>query len=154
MELDPRIFFDRQVLTPFDTSLAETFNGKTGYFSNVTDDFKHLENAVHGVLNLTFGEYPYHYINDEGIASTSGCLYFLPDAWVRKEVDKETILEICHRTKSNLANIGGRQNRLLKDYVFHKTDEFVENRVWRMRDIVRHAYDEFSACLEDLEDGK
>ena len=157
MDLDPRIFIDRQVLTAFDTSLAENFNGKTGYFSNVTGDFKHLDNAVHGVLNLTFGEYPYHYINDDGESSSSGCLYFLPDAWVQKELDKEQVLDICYRTKTNLANLGGRQNRLLNEIDFSKTTEankLFKDKLWEMKEIIRNAYYDFRECLEDLENSK
>ena len=81
MNLDPRIIEGKRVLTPFDIEEAEQFNGCSGYFSNVTDDFKHLENAARGVLILGFGETPYRYRNNDGEASTSGCLYFLPDAW-------------------------------------------------------------------------
>ena len=85
MNLDPRIIEGKRVLTPFDITEATQFDGKSGYFSNVTDDFKHLENAAYGVLDLTFGETPYRYRNDEGEASSSGCLYFLPEEWVEKE---------------------------------------------------------------------
>ena len=103
MNLDPRIIEGKRVLTPFDIDEAEQFNGCSGYFSNVTDDFKHLGNAAHGVLDLTFGEYPYRYIDDEGITSTGGCLYFLPDAWVMKELNREIVLKRCHEVKGDLA---------------------------------------------------
>ncbi len=92
MNLYPRIIEGKRVLTPFDIDE-----------SNVTDDFRHLENAAHGVLDLTFGEYPYRYTDDEGETSTSGCLYFLPDAWVMKELNREIILKRCHEIKGDLA---------------------------------------------------
>ena len=156
MNLDPRIIEGKRVLTPFDIEEAEQFNGLSGYFSNVTNDFKHLENAAHGVLELTFGERPYRYIDDEGEASTSGCLYFLPDAWVKKELGREIILSVCHEVKVRLATLYGKQNLLLKSICNHKYgyDEGGDKAmVWHMRDTLKNAYDEYRKLLKDFDKG-
>ena len=156
MNLDPRIIEGKRVLTPFDIREAEQFNGCCGYFSNVTDDFKHLENAAHGVLELAFGETPYRYINDEGETSSSGCLYFLPEQWVRMEFDREIILDVCHDVKIGLADLCGKQNLLLNCICNHKYgyDEAGDkSMVWHMRDILKKAYDDFRALLNDFEKG-
>lgn len=156
MNLDPRIIEGKRVLTPFDITEAKEFNGKTGYFSNATDDFKHLENAAHGVLELTFGETPYRYTDDEGMTSNSGCLYFLPDAWVMKELNREIVLDICHEVKRDLARLYGKQNLLLNcicntTYGFENPGD--KAMVWHMRDILKKAYGDFRACLYDFEKG-
>lgn len=156
MNLDPRIIENKRVLTPFDIREARQFNGCCGYFSNVTDDFKHLENAAYGVLDLTFGETPYRYINDEGETSSSGCLYFLPEQWVRMEFDREIILDVCHDVKIGLADLCGKQNLLLNCICNHKYgyDEAGDkSMVWHMRDILKKAYDDFRALLNDFEKG-
>ena len=156
MNLDPRIIEGKRVLTPFDTEEAEQFDGCSGYFSNVTDDFKHLENAAHGVLELAFGERPYRYIDDEGETSTGGCLYFLPDAWVMKELNREIVLKRCHEIKGDLAVLWGKQNLLLKCICNHRCgyDEPGDKAmVWHMRDILKKAYDEFGECLNEFEKG-
>ena len=156
MNLDPRIIEGKRVLTPFDIEEAEQFNGLSGYFSNVTDDFRHLENAAHGVLDLTFGEYPYRYIDDEGIASTGGCLYFLPDAWVMKELNREIVLKRCHEIKGDLAVLYGKQNLLLKCICNHKygyEEAGDKAMVWHMRDVLDKAYDQYRKLLKDFEEG-
>ena len=154
MNLDPRIIEGKRVLTPFDIREAEQFNGQLGYFSNVTNDFMRLENAAHGVLDLTFGETPYRYTDDEGITSTSGCLYFLPEQWVRMEFDREIILDVCHDVKIGLADLCGKQNLLLNCICNHKYgyDEAEDKAmVEHMRDILKKAYDDFRALLNDFE---
>lgn len=154
MNLDPRIIEGKRVLTPFDIEEAEQFNGKLGYFSNVTDDFKNLENAGYGVLKLGFGEHPYRFVNDE--EESNGCLYFLPDAWVKKELGREIILSVCHEVKVRLATLYGKQNLLLKSICNHKygydKDEDKE-MVWHMRDTLKNAYDEYRKLLKDFEEG-
>lgn len=156
MNLDPRIIEVKRVLTPFDIKEAEQFNGKSGYFSNVTTDFAYLENAAHGVLDLTFGEYPYRYIDDEGETSSSGCLYFLPDAWVMKELNRTIILNNCLQIKAELSVLYGKLNILL--YCFNHSDYGRENAgdksmVWHMRDTLKKAYSEYRALLQDFEQG-
>lgn len=156
MNLDPRIIEGKRVLTPFDIEEAEQFNGLSGYFSNVTDDFKHLENAARGVLVLTFGERPYRYRNNEREVSTSGCLYFLPDAWVMKELNREIVLKRCHEVKGDLAVLCGKQNLLLNyicDHRYGYENPGDKSMVWHMRDILKEAYNEFGECLEDFEKG-
>lgn len=156
MNLDPRIIEGKRVLTPFDIEEAKQFNGCCGYFSNVIDDFKHLENAAHGVLILNFGDYPYRYRNDEGEASNSGCRYFLPKEWVNKEFNKELILRNCHKIKGDLAVLCGKQMLLLNCICDHRYGyENPEDRsmVWHMRDILKKAYDDFKARLDDFEKG-
>jgi len=156
MNLDPRIIEGKRVLTPFDIEEAKQFNGCCGYFSNVIDDFKHLENAAHGVLILTFGETPYRYRNDEGEASNSGCLYFLPKEWVNKEFNKELILRNCHKIKGDLAVLCGKQNLLLNcicDHRYGHDNPGDKSMVWHMRDILKKAYDEFGECLNEFEKG-
>ncbi len=156
MNLDPRIIEGKRVLTPFDIREAEQFDGCSGYFSNVTDDFKHLENAAHGVLNLTFGETPYRYINDEGEASSSGCLYFLPEEWVRKELNKEIVLKTCHEIKSNLSVLCGKQNLLLNcicDHRYGYENPGDKSMVWHMRDILKKAFDDYRTLLNEFEKG-
>ena len=156
MNLDPRIIEGKRVLTPFDIDEAEQFNGLSGYFSNVTDDFKHLENTAHGVLDLTFGEYPYRYIDDEGKTSTSGCLYFLPKEWVNKEFNKELILRNCHEVKGDLAVLCGKQNLLLNcicDHRYGYENPGDKSMVWHMRDVLDKAYDEYRKLLKDFEQG-
>lgn len=156
MNLDLRIIEGKRVLTPFDIEEAEQFNGLSGYFSNVTDDFRHLENATHGVLDLTFGEYPYRYIDDEGETSTGGCLYFLPEEWVMKELNREIVLKTCHEIKGDLAVLYGKQNLLLKCICNHRCgyDEAGDKAmVWHMRDILMDAYTMYKECLEDFEKG-
>lgn len=156
MNLDPRIIEGKRVLTPFDIREAEQFDGRSGYFSNVTDDFRHLENAAYGVLDLTFGETPYRYRNDEGEASSSGCLYFLPEEWVRKELNKEIVLKTCHEIKSNLSVLCGKQNLLLNcicDHRYGYDNPGDKSMVWHMRDILKKAFDDFRACLNDFEKG-
>ena len=156
MNLDPRIIEGKRVLTPFDIEEAKQFNGCSGYFSNVTDDFKHLENAAHGVLELAFGETPYRYTDDEGITSNSGCLYFLPEEWVTKELNREIVLDVCHEVKRDLARLYGKQNILLNCICNHKYgyDEAGDkSMVWHMRDILKKAYDDFRALLNDFEKG-
>ena len=155
MNLDPRIIEGKRVLTPFDIEEAEQFNGLSGYFSNLTDDFRHLENAAHGVLDLTFGEYPYRYIDDEGETSTSGCLYFLPDAWVMKELNREIVLSVCHKVKQDLAHLYGKQNVLLMcmcDHRYGHDEAGDKAMVWHMRDTLKKAYLEYRAFLKDLEE--
>ena len=156
MNLDPRIIEDKRVLTPFDIEEAKQFNGCSGYFSNVTDDFKHLENAAHGVLELTFGERPYRYIDDEGETSNSGCLYFLPEEWVKKELNKELILRNCHEVKGDLAVLCRKQNLLLNcicDHRYGYENPGDKSMVWHMRDILKEAYNEFRECLNEFEKG-
>ena len=156
MNLDPRIIEGKRVLTPFDIEEAEQFNGCSGYFSNVTDDFKHLENAARGVLILGFGETPYRYRNNDGEASTSGCLYFLPDAWVMKELNREIVLKRCHEVKSNLAHLYGKQNVLLMcmcDHRYGYDEPEDKAMVWHMRDTLKNAYDEYRKLLKDFEEG-
>ena len=156
MNLDPKIIEGKRVLTPFDIEEAKQFNGCCGYFSNVTDDFKHLENAAHGVLELAFGETPYRYTDDEGITSNSGCLYFLPEEWVNKEFNKELILRNCHEVKGDLAVLCGKQNLLLNcicDHRYGYENPGDKSMVWHMRDILKEAYNEFRECLDDFEKG-
>ena len=150
MNLDPRIIEGKRVLTPFDITEAKEFNGKTGYFSNVTDDFKHLENAAHGVLELTFGESPYRYTDDEGITSNSGCLYFLPEEWVRKEFNDEVIKDYCLRTQRDLIRACGRQQLLFNAVCDHMRDPYYKDRTWIMRDLLRKTYKEFRELMKDL----
>ena len=150
MNLDPRIIEGKRVLTPFDIREAEQFNGLSGYFSNVTDDFKHLENAAHGVLDLTFGEYPYRYIDDEGITSSGGCLYFLPEEWVRKEFNDEVIKDYCLRTQRDLIRAYGRQQLLFNAVCDHMNDDYLKDRTWCMRDLLRKTYREFREFMKDL----
>ena len=156
MNLDPRIIEGKRVLTPFDIEEAEEFNGLSGYFSNLNADFKHLENAAHGVLNLTFGEHPYRYTDDEGITSNSGCLYFLPDAWVMKELNREIVLKTCHEIKGDLAVLWGKQNLLLNcicNQRYGRENPGDKSMVWHMRDILKEAYNEFRERLDDFEKG-
>ena len=156
MNLDPRIIEGNRVLTAFDIREAEQFDGCSGYFSNVTDDFKHLENAAHGVLNLTFGEHPYRYTDDEGETSSSGCRYFLPDAWVKKELNREIVLRVCHEIKGELSVLCGKQNLLLNcicDHRYGYDNPGDKSMVWHMRDILKKAFDDFRACLNDFEKG-
>ena len=156
MNLDPRIIEGKKVLTPFDIKDAEQFNGCSGYFSNLNADFKHLENAAHGVLNLTFGEHPYRYTDDEGEASTSGCLYFLPDAWVMKELNREIVLKTCHEIKGDLAVLWGKQNLLLNcicNQRYGHENPGDKSMVWHMRDILKDAYNMFRECLDEFEKG-
>lgn len=156
MNLDPRIIEGKRVLTPFDIEEAEQFNGLSGYFSNVTDDFKHLENAAHGVLELTFGETPYRYTDDEGITSNSGCLYFLPEEWVNKELNREIILDVCHDVKKKLATLYGKQNTLLNCICAQKyghDEPGDKSMIWHMRDVLKKAYSEYRALLQDFEEG-
>ena len=150
MNLDPRIIEGKRVLTPFDIREAEQFNGLSGYFSNVTDDFKHLENAAHGVLDLTFGEYPYRYIDDEGITSSGGCLYFLPEEWVRKEFNDEVIKDYCLRTQRDLIRAYGRQQLLFNAVCDHMNDDYLKDRTWCMRDLLRKTYRECREFMKDL----
>ena len=134
MNLDPRIIEGKRVLTPFEIEEAEQFNGLSGYFSNVTDDFKHLENAAHGVLDLTFG----------------------PDAWVMKELNREIVLKRCHEIKGDLAVLWGKQNLLLKCICNHRCgyDEPGDKAmVWHMRDVLDKAYDQYRKLLKDFEEG-
>lgn len=156
MNLDPRIIEGKRVLTPFDIREAEQFNGKLGYFSNVTTDFAYLGNAAHGVLDLTFGEYPYRYIDDEGEVSTGGCLYFLPEAWVIKELNREIVLNDCFQVKVELSVLYGKLNTLL--YCISRSDYGREepgdkSMIWHMRDTLKKAYSEYRALLQDFEKG-
>ena len=156
MNLDPRVIEGKRVLTPFDIEEAEQFDGCSGYFSNVTTDFAYLGNAAHGVLELTFGETPYRYTDDEGETSSSGCRYFLPDAWVTKELNREIVLDICHEVKSDLARLYGKQNLLLNcicDHRYGYENPGDKSMVWHMRDILKKAYDDFRARLNDFEKG-
>lgn len=103
MNLDPRIIEGKRVLTPFDIREAEQFDGRSGYFSNVTDDFKHLEKAAYGVLDLTFGQTPYSYINDEGEAFSEIVIYVNPIRYDYRNVKiPETLL--CEATRGELWN--------------------------------------------------
>ena len=156
MNLDPRIIEGKRVLTPFNIEEAKQFNGLSGYFSNVTTDFAYLGNAVHGVLDLTFGEYPYRYIDNEGETSSSGCLYFLPGAWVMKELNKTIILNDCLQIKGELSVLYGKLNTLLycishSDYGRKKAGD--KSMVWHMRDTLKKAYSEYRALLQDFEEG-
>ena len=156
MNLDPRIIEGKRVLTPFDIREAEQFNGQLGYFSNVTNDFMRLEDAAHGVLDLTFGEYPYRYINDEEESSTGGCLYFLPEEWVQKELNREIVLRNCHEIKGDLAVLCGKQNLLLKCICNHRYgyDEAGDKAmVWHMRDVLDIAFEKYRKLLKDYEEG-
>lgn len=156
MNLDPRIIEGKRVLTPFDIDEAKQFDGCFGYFSNVTDDFKHLENAAHGVLDLTFGETPYRYMDDDGIASTSGCLYFLPEDWVNKELNHEIILNDCHDVKMELGRLYGKLNVLLNcihNSGYGRKEPGDKSMTWHMRDVLKNAYDEYRKLLEDFEEG-
>ena len=107
-------------------------------------------------VDLTFGEYPYRYIDDEGIASTGGCLYFLPDAWVMKELNREIVLKRCHEIKGDLAVLYGKQNLLLKCICNHKygyEEAGDKAMVWHMRDVLDKAYDQYRKLLKDFEEG-
>lgn len=147
----------KRVLTPFDIERAKEFNGCSGYFSNVTDDFKHLKNAAHGVLNLTFGgEHPYRYTDDEGETSSSGCRYFLPEEWVKKELSHEIIFLNCREVQHELSVLCGKQNLLLNCICNHRygyKNPGDKSMVWHMRDILKKSYDDFKACLDDFEKG-
>ena len=154
MNLDPRIIEGKRVLTPFDVDQAEQFNGQLGYFSNYTDDFKSLENAGYGVLDLTFGEYPYRYKNDH--EESHGCLYFLPEAWVKKELDHEIIFLNCREVQHELSGLFGRLNILLNcicDTTYGFENPGDKSMVWHMRDILKKAYLEYRSYLKDFEEG-
>ena len=154
MNLDPRIIEGKKPLTPFDIREAEQFDGKLGYFSNVTDDFKHLENAVYRKLDLTFGEMPYCFIGEEG--EYHACLYFLPEEWVRKELNREIVLGVCHDVRKKLAYSYGKQNLLLNSICAQKygrENPGDKSIVWHMRDILKKAYDDYRAFLNDFEKG-
>lgn len=150
MNLNPRIIEGKRVLTPFDIEEAEQFDGCSGYFSNVTTDFAYLANAAHGVLELTFGETPYRYIDDEGETSSSGCRYFLPEEWVRKEFNDEVIKDYCLRTKRDLIRAYGRQQLLFNAVCDHMRDPYYKDRTWLMRDLLRKTYREFKEFMKDL----
>ena len=154
MNLDPRIIEGKRVLTPFDIEEAEQFNGQSGYFSNVTNDFMRLEDAGYGVLELTFGEYPYRYKNDH--EESHGCLYFLPEAWIKKELEREIVLSVCHKVKQDLAHLYGKQNVLLMcmcDHRYGYDEPGDKSMVWHMRDTLKNAYDEYRKLLKDFEEG-
>ena len=154
MNLDPRIIEGKRVLTPFDIREAKQFDGRSGYFSNVTDDFRHLENAAYGVLNLTFGQTPYQFIDDK--EERHACLYFLPEEWVNKELNKEIVLRVCHEIKGELSVLCGKQNLLLDCICEHRygyENPGDKSMVWHMRDILKKAFDDFRACLNDFEKG-
>ena len=154
MNLDPRIIEGKRVLTPFDIEEAKEFSGKTGYFSNVTDDFKHFENAAYGVLDLTFGETPYQFIDDQ--EERHACLYFLPEAWIKKELDREIVLDVCHKVKQDLAHLYGKQNVLLMcmcDHRYGYEESGDKSMAWHMRDTLKKAYLEYRAFLKDFEEG-
>lgn len=154
MNLDPRIIEGKRILTPFDITEAKEFSGKSGYFSNVTDDFKHLENAAYGVLDLTFGETPYQFIDDE--EERHACLYFLPEQWVRKEFNQEIVLGICKDVKNELAALYGKQNLLLNcicDHRYGYDNPGDKSMVWHMRDILKKAFDDYRALLNEFEKG-
>lgn len=148
MNLDPRVIEGKRVLTPFDITEAKEFSGKSGYFSNVTDDFKHLENAAYGVLDLTFGETPYQFIDDK--EERHACLYFLPEEWVRKEFNDEVIKDYCLRTKRDLIRACGRQQLLFNAVCDHMNDDYYKDRTWCMRDLLRKTYREFREFMRDL----
>ena len=150
MNLDPRIIEGKRVLTPFDIEEAQQFNGCCGYFSNMTADFAYLGNAAHGVLDLTFGDYPYRYRNDEGEASNSGCLYFLPKEWVRKEFNDEVIRDYCLRTQRDLIRACCRQQLLFNAVCDHMRDPHYKDRTWIMRNLLRKTYREFRELMKDL----
>ena len=154
MNLDPRIIEGKRVLTPFDIDEAEQFNGQLGYFSNVTDDFRHLENAVYRKLDLTFGEKPYCFIGQEG--DCHACLYFLPDEWVREELHRGIVLGVCYDVKKKLADLYGKQNLLLNcicSQEYGRKEPGDKSMVWHMRDTLKKAYDDYRALLNDFEKG-
>ena len=128
-----------------------------------TKNLRHILNKLHqiGVLDLTFGEYPYRYIDDEGKASTGGCLYFLPNAWVKKVLDRETILDVCHEVKRDLAHLY-RKQKLLSENMWQYRGCYTEpgysecgdrSKAWDMRDVLKNAYDEYRKLLKDFEEG-
>jgi hypothetical protein len=154
MNLDPRIIEAKKPLTPFDNNQAVKFNGKPGYFSCVADDFSHLKNAAYGNLELAFGERPYCFTDENG--ERHACTYFLPKDWVRKEFDRYDLIDSCYRTKGYLADLVGRQNRLLQEicdttYGFDNPGD--KSMIWHMRDILMDAYTMYKECLEDFEKG-
>lgn len=154
MNLDPIIIKGKRVLTPFDIEEAEQFDGKSGYFSNYTDDFKHLENAAYGTLELLYGEYPYRFINDE--EECHGCLYFLPEEWVKKELDREIIFHDCREVQHELSVLCGKLNILLNcicDHRYGYENPGDKSMVWHMRDTLKNAYDEYRKLLKDFEEG-
>ena len=158
MNLDPRIIEGKRVLTPFDIEEAEQFNGLSGYFSNVTDDFKCLDNACYGVLDLAFGEHPYCFTDNNG--ERHACTYFLPKAWAKKVLDRDTILDVCHEVKRDLAHLY-RKQKLLSENMWAYRGCYTEpgyseagdrSIAWNMRDILKNAYDEYRKLLKDLEE--
>lgn len=159
MNLDPRIIEGKRVLTPFDIDEAEQFNGLSGYFSNVAEDFKCLDNACYGVLDLAFGEHPYCFTDNNG--ERHACTYFLPKAWAKKVLDRDTILDVCHEVKRDLAHLY-RKQKLLSENMWAYRGCYTEpgyseagdrSIAWNMRDILKNAYDEYRKLLKDFEEG-
>ena len=159
MNLDPRIIEGKRVLTPFDIEEAEQFNGLSGYFSNVADDFKCLDNACYGVLDLAFGEHPYCFTDNNG--ERHACPYFLPKAWAKKVLDRDTILDVCHEVKRDLAHLY-RKQKLLSENMWAYRGCYTEpgyseagdrSIAWNMRDTLKNAYDEYRKLLKDFEEG-
>ena len=80
----------------------------------------------------------------------------MPEEWVTKELNREIVLDVCHEVKRDLARLYGKQNILLNCICNHKYgyDEAGDkSMVWHMRDILKKAYDDFRALLNDFEKG-
>ena len=159
MNLDSRIIEGKRVLTPFDIEEAEPLNGQLGYFSCVADDFKCLDNAGYGVLDLTFGEHPYCFTDDN--EERHACTYFLPKAWVKKILDRETILDVCHEVKIGLARLY-RKQKLLSENMWEYRGCYSEPGYSEIGDrsiacdmgiVLKNAYDEYRKLLNDFEKG-
>ena len=75
---------------------------------------------------------------------------------MKKELSREIIFYDCRKVQHELSVLCGRQNLLLNcicDHRYGYENPGDKSNVWHMRNILKEAYNEFRACLNDFEKG-
>lgn len=107
MKLDPRILYDKQPLTIFNTDIAKTFIGCKGFFANDLARMRNLDTVSFGTL---IG------VKEEGKYSLSPFAsnvpnfryyqFFLPEDWVKAEIPKKKYRPLTDKEFLELFDLG------------------------------------------------
>ena len=156
MKLDKRIKEGKRPLDCFDTDVAKQFIGKNGYFADNNYAF----------IDITSDDYPICYATLTSVDEFQRIAfydnfdvrhyYFLPEEWVKKELDHEIIFRDCRGVQHELSVLYGKLNILLNcicNQRYGHENPGDKSMVWHMRDILKKAYDDFKACLNEFEKG-
>jgi hypothetical protein len=142
----------------------ESLIGKRGFFANSLQEFAylrecHFKKLARIDLDVDSEDYTEKFINEECFTCSNGKYwkFFLPEECVEPyRLDKESILKACYTSKNQIADCLHRQNLLLQEICDHRygyENPGDKSMVWHMRDILKKAYDDFRALLNEFEKG-